>query len=125
MTRTLTLAALAACRIEMRTTTTVKTIPLSESADGSAGSSADACQAARTRATKQATDSCRESQGRMGAVRVVSEKPVTDGLQGGRILGSIFGAISGTRKVAWKCSEQISVSCEVSTSGPHQVDVCP
>jgi hypothetical protein len=114
---------LAACRTEMRNTTTVKTTPLSESADGSGGSSEEACQAARERATKQATDSCRE--GRMGAVRVVSEKPVTDGLQGGRILGSIFGAISGTRKMSWKCSEQISAACEVSTSGLHQVDICP
>ena len=114
---------LAACRTEMRNTTTVKNTPLAESADGSGGSSAESCQAARDKATKQATTSCRE--GRLGAVRVVSEKPVTDGLQGGRILGSIFGAISGTRKVAWKCSEQISVSCEVSTSGLHQVDVCP
>jgi hypothetical protein len=116
---------LAACRTETRTTTTVKSTSLSESADGSAGSSAEACQAARERATKQATNSCRESQGRMGSVRVISEKPVTDGLQGGRILGSIFGAISGTRKVSWKCSEQISASCEISTSGPHQVDICP
>jgi hypothetical protein len=116
---------LAACRTEMRTTTTVKSTALSENADGSGGSSAEACQDARERATKQATNSCRESQGRMGAVRVVSEKPATDGLQGGRILGSIFGAISGTRKVSWKCSEQISAACEVSTSGPHQVDVCP
>jgi hypothetical protein len=114
---------LAACRTEMRTTTTVKTTALSESADGSGGSSAEACQAARERATQQATNSCRE--GHMGSVRVVSEKPATDGLQGGRILGSIFGAISGTRKVSWKCSEQISAACEVSTSGPHQVDVCP
>jgi hypothetical protein len=114
---------LAACRTEMRNTTTVKTTPLSESADGSGGSSAEACQAARERATKQATQSCHE--GRMGAVRVISEKPVTDGLQGGRILGSIFGAISGTRKMSWKCSEQVSASCEVSTSGMHQVDVCP
>ncbi len=114
---------LAACRTEMRTTTTVKTTPLSESADGSGGSSAEACQDARERATKQATKSCRE--GHMGSVRVVSEKPATDGLQGGRILGSIFGAISGDRKVSWKCSEQISAACEVSTSGPHQVDVCP
>jgi len=116
---------LAACRTEMRTTTTVKSTPLSESADGSAGSSAEACAAARDKATKQATASCRESQGRLGSVRVVSEKPATDGLQGGRILGSIFGAISGTKKVSWKCSEQISAACEVSTSGPHQVDVCP
>jgi TIR domain len=114
---------LAACRTETRTTTTVKSTPLSESADGSGGSSAEACQAARERATKQATNSCRE--GRMGSVRIVSEKPATDGLQGGRILGSIFGAISGSRKVSWKCSEQIAASCEVSTSGPHQVDVCP
>jgi hypothetical protein len=114
---------LAACRTEMRNTTTVKSTPLSESADGSGGSSAEACQAARSHATKQAANSCRE--GRMGSVRVVSEKPATDGLQGGRILGSIFGAISGTRKVSWKCSEQISAACEVSTSGPHQVDVCP
>jgi hypothetical protein len=101
----------------------VKSTALSESADGSGGSSAEACQAARERATKQATNSCRE--GRLGSVRVVSEKPATDGLQGGRILGSIFGAISGTRKVSWKCSEQISAACEVSTSGPHEVDVCP
>jgi len=114
---------LAACRTETRNTTTVKTTPLLESADGSGGSSAEACQAARERAIRQATESCRE--GRMGAVRVVSEKPVTDGLQGGRILGSIFGAISGNRKMSWKCSEQISGACEVSTSGPHQVDVCP
>jgi len=114
---------LAACRTEMRTTTTVKSTPLSESADGSGGSSAESCKDARDKATKQATASCRE--GRLGSVRVVSEKPATDGLQGGRILGSIFGAISGTRKVSWKCSEQISASCEVSTSGPHQVDVCP
>jgi len=114
---------LAACRTEMRTTTTVKSTALSENADGSGGSSAEACQAARERATKQATNSCRE--GRVGSVRVLSEKPETDGLQGGRILGSIFGAISGTRKVSWKCSEQISAACEVSTSGPHQVDVCP
>jgi hypothetical protein len=114
---------LAACRSEMRTTTTVKSTPLSESADGSGGSSADACQAARERATALAENSCRE--GRLGPVRIMSEKPVTDGLQGGRILGSIFGAISGTRKMSWKCSEQISVACEVSTTGLRQVDVCP
>jgi hypothetical protein len=114
---------LAACRTEMRNTTAVKSTPLSERADGSGGSSADACQAARERATKQAEDGCRE--GHMGSVRIVSEKPVTDGLQGGRILGSIFGAISGTRKMSWRCSEQISARCEVTTTGLHPVDVCP
>jgi hypothetical protein len=116
---------LAACHTETRTTTTTKTTPISESAGGSGGSSEDACDAAQERASAQAESSCRESSGRMGKVRVLNQTPQSDGLQGGRILGSIFGAITGSRKSAWKCTEEISASCEVSTSGPHQVDICP
>jgi flagellar FliL protein len=41
---------LAACRTEMRNTTTVKETSLSQSADGSGGSSLEACEAARARA---------------------------------------------------------------------------
>ena len=119
------LQRLAACRTETRNTTTVKNTPLSESISGSGSSSSDACEAARTRATTQAENSCRESQGRMGKVRVISETPQNNGLQGGRILGGLFGAITGTRKESWICQMEISASCEVSTSGVHQVDICP
>jgi hypothetical protein len=116
---------LAACHTETRTTTTIKTTPVSGSASGSGGSSQDACDAAHERAAAQAESSCRESQGQMGKVRVLSQTPQQDGLQGGRILGSLFGAITGSRKESWKCTEEISASCQVSTSGVHQVDICP
>jgi hypothetical protein len=116
---------LAACHTETRNTTTTKTTPISESASGSGGSSEEACDAAQERATGQAATSCRASSGQMGRVRVLSQTPQSDGLQGGRILGSIFGAITGSRRSAWKCTEEISASCEISTSGPHQVDICP
>jgi hypothetical protein len=116
---------LAACHTEIRNATTVKDTPLSENETGSGGSSSEACEAARNSATSKAESSCRESQGQMGSVRVVSETPQNDGLQGGRILGSIFGAITGSKKTSWKCSEEISVSCRISATGVHQVDVCP
>jgi hypothetical protein len=61
----------------------------------------------------------------MGGVRVISETPQNNGLQGGQILGSIYGAITGSKKESWKCSEEISASCQISTTGVHQVDVCP
>jgi hypothetical protein len=116
---------LAACHTETRNTTTVKDTPISENVSGSGGSADEACDAAKQRAASQAENSCRESSGRMGAIHVVSRAPQQDGLQGGRILGSIFGAVTGSRKINWKCQEDVSVSCEVSASGIHQVDICP
>ena len=85
---------LAACRTETRNTTTVKNTPLSESISGSGSSSSDACEAARSRATTQAENSCRESQGRMGKVRVISETPQNNGLQGRTHPGSVSSALS-------------------------------
>jgi hypothetical protein len=116
---------LAACHTETRNATTVKSTPLSENETGSGGSSAEACEAARNQATNKAESTCRESQGQMGGVRVISETPQNNGLQGGQILGSIYGAITGSKKESWKCSEEISASCQISTTGVHQVDVCP
>jgi hypothetical protein len=116
---------LAACHSETRNTTTVKTTLIPQSGSGSGGSSSEACEAAHDRAAAQAESSCRENQGQMGSVRVASQTPQQDGLQGGRILGSIFGAITGSRKESWKCTEEISASCQVSTSGVHQLDICP
>jgi hypothetical protein len=116
---------LAACRSEMRKVSTVENTPLAESGSGSGASSAEACAAARSRATGLAEDSCRESKGQLGAVRLMSETPQNDGLEGGRILGSIFGAISGQERTSWKCADKISVNCQTSTSAMQKVDICP
>jgi hypothetical protein len=116
---------LAACHTETRDTPTVKTVSLEESATGSGSLSEEACDAARSRATSQAENSCRESQGRMGNVRVVSKTPQNEGLQGGRILGSIFGAITGSQSTSWRCTEDVSVVCQTTTTGMHQMDICP
>jgi len=116
---------LAACHSETRNLPIVKNTPLAESASGSGASSSESCAAARSRATGQAADSCQKSLGHLGAVRLLSETPKNDGLEGGRILGSIFGAISGQQRTSWKCTEEISVNCQTSTSAMQKVDICP
>jgi hypothetical protein len=122
---------LAACHTETQTGDSTQASQLQRSGTGSGSNSQEACNDAHASAMNSLQNECSTSHGRLGQTRVLSENTQQGSSAVGQAAGSILGnALFGANRSvnlgsSYQCTTSIQASCETTTSGSRQVDVCP